>query len=200
VRAGLMLAVAAGGLVVNLLGLAVLHGGSRRSLNLRGAFLHVVGDALGSVGALAAGAAIWAFGWRWADPAASLVIAGLVVVAAWQLVREAVDVLMEAAPAHLDVEEIRAALLELREVSSVHDLHVWTITSGSVALSCHAVAAPGRDATEVLAAVQRRLRDRFQIDHATIQVEPETYVPHEGRGADACADVACDTVPAAGVR
>lgn len=197
VRAGILLAVAGGGLVVNLLGLLALHGGSRRNLSVRGAFLHVVGDALGSVGALAAGAVIWAFGWRWADPAASLAIAALVVVAAWQLVREAVDVLMEAAPAHLDVEEIRAALLELREVSSVHDLHVWTITSGSVALSCHAVAAPGHDATATLAAVQRRLRDRFGIDHATIQVEPETFVPNEGSGADACADAACDTSAAA---
>jgi cobalt-zinc-cadmium efflux system protein len=192
VRADLLLVVAAGGLAVNAVGLLVLHRGSRHSLNLRGAFLHVASDALGSVAALLAGAAIALFGWRWADPAASLAIAGLVVRAAWQLVREALDVLMEAAPRHLDVDAIRAALVELPDVASVHDLHVWTITSGSVALSCHAVAAAGRDASAVLRSVQQRLADRFGIDHATIQVEATPAA-----GDEACAEAACDT-PSAG--
>lgn len=170
-----MLAVATGGLLVNLAGLAILHGGRGESLNLRGAWLHVLSDALGSVGAMAAGAALWAFDWRWADPAASLGIAVLITVSAWHLLRETVEVLLEAAPAHIDVAEIRAALADVPGVCSVHDLHVWTITSGLVSLSCHVQSAEHVKDAELLAALQGLLRERFSIEHATIQVEPEHF-------------------------
>jgi cobalt-zinc-cadmium efflux system protein len=167
----LMMAVAIGGLLVNLAGLGLLHGGRGHSLNLRGAWLHVLTDALGSVQAIAAGALIWAFGWHWADPVASVLIAALVVWSAWSLLRESVDVLLEATPRHLDVEEIRAALQAVPGVDDVHHLHVWTITSGFVAMSAHVVpkdAAP----PNLLWQLQRLLATRFGIEHATLQIEP----------------------------
>lgn len=137
VQGALMMTVAVGGLIINLVGLKILHGGKTESLNMHGAWLHVLTDALGSVGAILAGALIWAFGWYWADPAASVVIALLVLYSAWALLRETVAVLMEGAPGHLDVDAIRSAVWSIDRVESVHDLHVWTITSGMVALSTH---------------------------------------------------------------
>lgn len=175
VQAGPMLAVATGGLVVNLVGLAVLHGGREGSLNLRGAWLHVLSDALGSVGAMAAGGAILAFGWTWADPVASIGIAILVTASAWQLLRETVAVLLEASPPHIDVAEVRDALAAVPGVVSVHDLHVWTITSGLVSLSCHVQSVEDVKDPDLLAELQALLRSRFAIDHATIQLEPEHF-------------------------
>ena len=167
-----MLAIATGGLVVNLLGLWILNAGRSDSLNVRGAWLHVLSDALGSVGAIAAGAAIWAFGWHWADPAASIAICGLILFSAWHLLRESVDVLMETAPRDLDVGEIRSALGETPGVLEVHDLHVWAIGSGEVSFSTHVVAKPDADAAALLARIQQMLAGRFGLDHATIQIEP----------------------------
>jgi cobalt-zinc-cadmium efflux system protein len=180
VLGGPMMLVALGGLAVNGLGLAVLHAGREDSLNLRGAWLHVLSDALGSVGAIGAGALIWAFGWSWADPVASILIGVLVVRSAWALVREAVAVLMEGAPGHIDVDEVRNALRSSDGVDSVHDLHVWTITSGLVALSCHVCAHDDVPARELLAQLQGLLRARFGIDHVTIQIEPPDF--EEPRG------------------
>ena len=168
-------AIASGGLLVNVLGLALLRHGKERSLNLRGAWLHLVGDALGSVGAMAAGLAIWAFGWNAADPLASMAIALLVLRSAWLLLRETVDVLLEAAPAHLDVDELRAALAAEPGVASLHDLHVWTITSGMVSLSCHVHCAEGADGHAVLVRLQALLRQRFDVHHATLQIEPAGF-------------------------
>lgn len=174
----LLLAVAAGGLVVNLAALLVLQGGRDESLNLRGAWLHVLADALGSVQAIAAGLLIWGFGWQWADPVASILIALLVVYSSWSLLRDAVSVLMESAPGHIDVDSVRDAILGLDGVGEIHDLHVWTITSGFEALSAHVV--PANDDVET-GALLRRLRvevhDRFGIDHVTVQVEPERCGP-----------------------
>jgi cobalt-zinc-cadmium efflux system protein len=184
VNGGPMLAIASGGLVVNLIGLAVLHGGKDQSLNLRGAWSHVLADALGSVGAMTAGALVWGLGWNWADPAASVVIALLVVYASFSLLREAVAVLMEGAPGHLDVDEIRSAIAALESVGEVHDLHVWTITSGVVSLSCHAVAAPASAPSDVLGSMRALLRQRFGIDHVTIQIEPDD--PDSEACEDAC--------------
>jgi cobalt-zinc-cadmium efflux system protein len=167
--------VASGGLLVNAIGLALLRRGRERSLNLRGAWLHLAGDALGSLGAMASGLAIWAFGWSAADPLASIAIALLVLRSAFALLRETVDVLLEAAPAHLDVAELREALLAEPGVASLHDLHVWTITSGMVSLSCHVHCAPGADGHAVLVGLQRLLRRRFGIDHATLQIEPAGF-------------------------
>lgn len=170
VAAGGLVAVAAGGLLVNLLGLWLLHGGRDDSLNLRGARLHVVSDLLGSVQALAAGALIWAFGWGWADPLAAVLIALLVVASSWTLLRDSVNVLMEGTPRHLDAEEIAGAIAAVAGVGGVHDLHVWTITSGFEALSVH-VRVAERDRDDVLGEVRDLVRERFAIEHATIQVE-----------------------------
>jgi cobalt-zinc-cadmium efflux system protein len=172
---GPMLLIAAGGLVVNLAGLAVLNSGKRENLNVRGAWLHVLSDALGSVGALAAGAAILAFGWNWADTAASVVIGLLVIHSSWALLRETLDILMEAAPSHIDVPAIQQEITGLPGVLAVHDLHVWTITSGMVALSGHVVAADGEPKGELLQVVCDRLHERFGIDHTTIQIESTDF-------------------------
>ncbi len=175
VLGGSMLLVAAGGLAVNLAGLAILNAGRHDSLNLRGAWLHVLSDALGSIGAMAAGALIWAFGWTWADPLASLLIAGLIIWSSWSLVREATAVLMEGAPAHLDVQEIQASLLALTGVAAVHDLHVWTIASGRVSLTGHVVAVEDEGHVALLREVSQILHKRFGIGHATIQIEPPDF-------------------------
>ncbi len=174
VAAGGMMAVAAGGLAVNLAGLAILHGGRDQSLNLRGVWLHVLTDTLGSVQAIAAGALIWAFGWRWADPVASLAISVLVVWSAWSLLRETVGVLMEWAPGHIDVDRVRDELHRVPGVLEVHDLHVWTITSGLESLSAHVVARD-RPQEDVLQEIRSTLHRRFGIEHVTIQVEPEEF-------------------------
>jgi len=173
VDAPVMMAIAFGGLAVNLIGLAVLSGGRNDSLNVRGAWLHVLTDALGSVQAIVAGALIWAYGWNWADPLASILISLLVVWSAWHLLKETVGVLMEGTPAHIDLDEVRTALAGLPGVCSVHDLHVWTITSGMEALSAHLVVVEETSTTTLLRQVQSSLHDRFGIHHATVQIEPE---------------------------
>jgi cobalt-zinc-cadmium efflux system protein len=173
------LAVAAGGLAVNLAGLALLHGARDASLNLRGAWLHIASDTLGSFAAIAASAAIWLADLRIADPLASLAIAALVARSAWLLLGETVDVLLETAPPHVDVDALRRALEHERGVVSVHDLHVWTITSGLVSLSCHVHAEPACDGHELLDRLTRALRERYGIAHATIQLEPEGFRAQE---------------------
>ncbi|MEX0703312.1 MAG: cation diffusion facilitator family transporter [Planctomycetales bacterium] len=175
VRGPLMMAIAVGGLLVNLAGLFILHGGRRESLNIRGAWLHVLSDALGSVGAIAAGGLIWAFGWRWADPLASVLIAVLVIYASWRLLAEAVSVLMESAPRGIDVDDVFAALKQTPGVLGVHDLHVWTITSGLDSLSAHVVIGDEREHHHVLTDLRKMLHERFGIDHVTIQIEPEGF-------------------------
>ena len=178
IDAPLMMAIAAGGLVVNLVSLRILSGGKEESLNVRGAWLHVLTDALGSVQAILAGALVWAFGWSWADPAASVLIALLVVYSAWDLLRDTVGVLMEGAPRHIDVDEVRNTLMSLPCVLAVHDLHVWTITSGMESLSCHVVVEDGQSYCDALTEVRATLHERFGIDHLTIQVEPVEMVEH----------------------
>lgn len=176
VEGGWMMAIAAGGLVVNLIGLWILSSGRSDSLNLRGAWLHVLSDALGSVGALTAGGLILLFGWTWADPVASIVIGILVLYSSWHLLRETVAVLMEGAPGHIDVDEVRDALYRVPGVLSAHDLHVWTITSGMVSLSAHVVTPDDRGIGALLDRIRTMLHDRFGIHHITIQVEPEDFV------------------------
>jgi cobalt-zinc-cadmium efflux system protein len=177
VDAPVMMAIAVGGLLVNLTGLWILSGGRNESLNVRGAWLHVLTDALGSVQAIAAGALIWAYGWTWADPVASVLIGLLVIYSAWALLREAVEVLMEAAPAHIDVDEVRDAIISLPGVMAVHELHIWTITSGMESLSAHLVVEEGREWRALLARVRAIAHDRFGIDHITVQLEPEEFEP-----------------------
>jgi cobalt-zinc-cadmium efflux system protein len=175
VEAPAMLGIAAGGLLVNLAALWILRGGRADSLNVRGAWLHVLTDTLGSVQAMAAGALIWAFGWQWADPAASVLIVALVVYSAWSLLKEATAVLMESAPAHMDVDEMRDAMMCVPGVLEVHDLHVWTITSGLDSLSAHVVVEEERYNCDLLAEIRTALHDRFGIHHMTVQIETETF-------------------------
>lgn len=175
VQGGWMMAVATGGLGINLLGLWILQAGRHDNLNMRGAWLHVLTDALGSVGAMTAGGLIWAFGWAWADPVASVLIGILVLYSAWGLLRETVAVLMEGAPGHIDVDHVRDAIAGADGVLSAHDLHVWTITSGMVALSAHVVAREPERPGELLRRLQTLLDARFGIDHVTIQIEPEDF-------------------------
>lgn len=170
VLGGQMLVVAAGGLAVNLAGLWVLHGSRSESLNVRGAWLHVLGDALGSVGAIASGVLIWAFGWKWADPLASIAIGLLIVRSSWELIKESVAVLMEGVPGNVDLDAVRGALRGIQGVEEVHELHVWSISSGVVSLSCHLVALPP-NRPEILENARAVLGKEFAIWHATIQVE-----------------------------
>jgi cobalt-zinc-cadmium efflux system protein len=171
VQGGLMLAVAAGGLLVNGAGLLILRGGHEGNLNMRGAWLHVLTDALGSLQAIVAGALIWAFGWYWVDPIASVFIGLLVVYSSWSLIRQSAAVLMENAPGHIDVDDVRTALLELPHVAGVHDLHVWTITSGFVALSAHVICPGSHNHDGLLRGAHKMLGERFGIRHTTIQID-----------------------------
>lgn len=188
VAGGGLLAVALGGLAVNLVALFVLEGGRGESLNVRGAFLHVASDTLASVGVCLAGVGIWRFGWLWLDPAVSLIVSVLVLGSAWQLIRDALDVLMETVPAHLDPEEIRGALLGVPGVQALHCLHVWTIGSGEVSLSSHLVVDPERGTDALLEQVRARLHERFAIDHTTIQIE---LAARGGEESHPCAE-ACE--------
>lgn len=171
VAAPVAFAIATGGLVVNLAGLAVLGGHHDHGIGVRSAWLHLLGDALGSVGAMTSAAVIALYGWRWADPLASLLIAVLIVRSATSLLMETVGVLMEAAPRHIDVDALRGQLLGLPGVAGVHDLHVWTITSGMDALSGHVVLEAGTRGRSVLAQARGMLHERFGIEHVTLQLE-----------------------------
>ena len=168
-----ILVVAALGLVVNLVGIGLLRSGAHESLNVRGAYLEVLGDAASSAAVIVAGAVIWATGWAIADPLASLAIALLILPRTWTLLRQAVNVLLEAAPPHLDVSEIESALCAASGVQRVHDLHVWTLTSGREAMSAHVVVAPDAAKDRILEDLHVILHARFGIDHTTLQVETE---------------------------
>jgi cobalt-zinc-cadmium efflux system protein len=174
VRARGMLIIAVAGLLVNCFVAARLHEHQHHSLNLRGAYLHVLSDLLGSIGAIVAGVVILTTGLNVADPLVSVLIAVLILFSAWTLVREAVDVLMEAVPAHVDLDRLGRALRAVPGVDEVHDLHVWTLTTGRYALSAHVVAGPRAGDDALLAAVTEVCRREFGIDHTTIQVEHES--------------------------
>jgi cobalt-zinc-cadmium efflux system protein len=175
VLGGPMLAVAIGGLAVNLMGLAVLSGGKQSSLNIRGAWLHVLTDALGSVGAIAAAAIIWTLGWNWVDPVFSVAIGALVIYSAWALVKESVAVLMESVPHGMDVDDVHGAIASVRSVVGVHDLHIWSITTGRDALSAHVVTDHTRAPADLLSELRSLLHDRYGIDQLTIQIEPAEF-------------------------
>ncbi|HEY6058654.1 MAG TPA: cation diffusion facilitator family transporter [Candidatus Limnocylindrales bacterium] len=171
VRSGLMLGVALVGLAANGIAVAVVHGASRRSLNVRGAYLEVLGDFAGSIAVLVAAAVVALTGTRAADPIASAVIAVLIVPRTWGLLREAVDVLLEATPRGVDMAHVRAHILDAPGVDDVHDLHAWTITSGMNVVSAHVVLADGADAAAALDELARCLADDFDIEHSTFQLE-----------------------------
>lgn len=170
--AGLQMSlIAAGGLVVNIIAAWLLHADHKHDLNMRGAFLHVMGDLLGSVMAIAAGLLILGFGWLWADAAGSVLISLIIVASAWRLILESVNVLLEGTPAHIDLAAVELAITETPGVDGVHDLHVWTIASGLDALSAHISHDESVSHSDLLQTVRAKLHDRFGIDHLTIQME-----------------------------
>jgi cobalt-zinc-cadmium efflux system protein len=180
VASGLMLAVAAAGLAANAVSMWLLRDGQQHSLNLRGAYLEIWGDLLGSVAVLAAAAVIALTGFLAADPIASALIGVLILPRTWRLLREAVDVLLEAAPKGIDLTEVRQHLVETPGVTGVHDLHAWTITSGLPVLSVHVVLERGADAGKVLDGLGDCLAGHFDIEHSTFQLEQPEHRGHEG--------------------
>jgi len=185
IRSGLFLAIAAAGLVVNLISLAMLHGARHGSLNARGAYLHVMSDALGSVAALAAAAIIWITGWLPADPIASVVLSLLILGGAWRLLRESTDILLDAVPRHVAMADVQRRILGVPGVAAVHDLHVWTVVNGVVAMSGHAVVPELDSHPGVLDGIRTEMAG-LGIGHVTIQLEV----------ADECEEVRA-TAPAA---
>lgn len=170
VASGLMLAIALGGLAVNAASAWVLHPAHSHSLNARAAYLHVIGDLLGSLGTVIAAIVLRTTGWLLADPIASVVVTLLVVRSAWRLVRESVDVLLEATPAHISLGAVRSQLEAIPGIEGVHDLHVWTVSSGLVAMSAHAVV---QDPDQHQSVLERAIQtmQRFGIAHVTMQIE-----------------------------
>ena len=171
IKGGLMTAVAAAGLLSNIAGGMVLLRAKGRNLNMRGAFLHVVADGLGSLGVLGAALLIAVTGKTFWDPAVSLAISVLIVLSSVRLVRESFHVFMEGVPGHIDAEALEKALGAVPGVLSVHDLHVWTITSGFVSLSAHLIVRKGTDVRAVLRDANEVLTSRFGIRHSTLQTE-----------------------------
>ena len=171
VKGGPMLAVAVGGLLCNVVAMRLLAPAREANLNMRGAFLHVLGDLLGSAGAIAAALIILATGWTRADPLISLLIAGLIVFSAWRLIRESLDVLLEATPAGLDVGSMELTLTAIPGVRCVHDVHVWTVTSGFVAMSGHIEIDDQADYSRVMIDAHEVVRERYGIAHCTLQLE-----------------------------
>jgi cobalt-zinc-cadmium efflux system protein len=171
VQSGAMLIVAAVGLAVNLAGMYILRAGSQESLNMKGAYFEVLSDMLTSVGVIAAGVIMLTTGWYYADPLISAGIGLFILPRTWKLLTEAVGVLLEGAPSDVNLAALRAAIGEVKGVAGVHDLHVWSLTSGVNAMSVHAVRADDAGHDDVLAAVQERVTRDFKIAHATVQVE-----------------------------
>jgi cobalt-zinc-cadmium efflux system protein len=178
VESGLMLGVAAASVVTNVTSAWLLHGGSRASLNLRGAYVHVLGDLSGSVGTVVAALLVRYTGWLMADPLASIVMTALIGRGAWRLVRESVDILLEATPSHISAPAVRAQLTSIPGIESVHDLHVWTVTSGVIAMSVHAIVREPERHQHVLEHIHDAVR-LFGIEHVTVQLERDEMVDRE---------------------
>ena len=184
VEGGPVLVVALVGIAVNVAAAWLLARANRASLNVRGAYQHILTDLYGFIGTAVAAVLILTVGWTRADPVASLVVVGLMVYAAWGLLRDSARVLLEAAPKDFDLDEVRAHLLRVDHVHDVHDLHVWTVTSDLPTLSAHLVVDDTcfRDghAPQLLDAVQECLHGHFDVEHSTFQLEPASHLAHEG--------------------
>ncbi len=171
VEGPLMLGVASAGLAVNIVAAVALHASTAHNLNVRGAYFHVLGDLLGSVGAIVAAILILTTGWTTADPLISCIVGVLILFSSWRLVTESVDVLLEAVPPDVDLAAVRTSILRVPGVEAVHDLHVWTLTSGFRAMSGHALVSDPRDHNHVLRLIHQRMHEDFGISHVTVQVE-----------------------------
>ena len=183
VEAGPMMLFAAIGLVVNVAGLLLLRDGARQSINVRAAYLEVLGDMLGSVGVLLGGVVLALTGWAMVDPVASLLVAALILPRAWVLLRHVVHVLLEAVPDDVDLDQVRDHIVRTPGVLSVHDLHVWTLTSGMPVMSAHVVVSEDvlarAGAEGVLDELGRCLSEHFDVAHSTFQIEGVEHAPHE---------------------
>jgi len=166
-----MIVIAAGGLIVNLIAAKLLHSGHKHDLNLHGAWLHVMGDLLGSLAAVAAGVLIVTLGWLWADPLTSVLISLIIIFSSWRLISDSVNILLEGTPSHIDLNAVETVIVETEGVAGVHDLHVWTISSGIEALSAHISHGQTVQHSDLLTRVRDRLHNEFGIDHLTIQME-----------------------------
>lgn len=171
VEAPLMIAIAAGGLIINLIGLLTLHSSAKHNLNVKGAFFNILGDTFGSIGAISAGLIIYFYKFYYADLIISFIVASLLIYTASGLIREASNVLLEATPSHLDTNKIKNALMSIDNVINVHELHVWAISQDRIALSVH-VVCDCPDGYKVLQVADSLLQEKFNIRHLTIQVEP----------------------------
>ncbi|MFQ5849199.1 MAG: cation diffusion facilitator family transporter [Candidatus Binatia bacterium] len=174
-----MLMVATLGLGVNIAAGFILYGSHRENLNVRGAFLHVFGDAIGSVGAIVAALIMLSTRWYLADPLISILIGGLILYTSWGLIKESVDILMQSVPKGINIDEVERAMEGIDGVIKVHDLHVWAVTSGVFTLSAHAVINGDRDFHQVLNDMEKALIDKFNIRHTTIQLETESREAEE---------------------
>lgn len=180
VNTGLMMGVAVAGLFANILVAYILHQGDyKENLNVRSAFLHVLGDILGSLGAIVAGILIWFTGNYLFDTIISIVIAIIILFSVYRLLNDTLHVLLEGTPKHLDYVEISETIRDVSGVESIHDLHIWTVTSGFVCLSCHVVKDNREDSQEVLLRINRALKEGFGIEHTTVQVETEDLSAEE---------------------
>jgi cobalt-zinc-cadmium efflux system protein len=172
VAGGIMVVVAILGLLVNIAAFALLHGADRQNLNVRGAAIHVLGDLLGSVAALIAGAVILLTGWTPIDPLLSVLVALIIVRSGWQVVRESGHILLEGAPSELDTRHIGPDLIaSVPGVVGVHHLHVWSITQERRMVTLHACVEEDRDGDEMVKTIKQRLKERFGLDHATVEIE-----------------------------
>lgn len=178
VLAGWMLGVAVVGLAVNLVALRLLGGGHQGDANLRGAWLHVMGDMLGSVGAIAAALGIMATGWLWLDPVLSLLVAVLVLRSAWGLVSDAIRVLLQATPPGISADAVEAGIAALAEIAEAGHFHAWTLTDSRAIATVHVTPAPGADPLALPPLVSDYLREHHRIDHVTVQVDPPGSIPH----------------------
>ena len=174
-----MLVIAVAGLVVNLIAMRLLSAGKEQSLNVKGAYLEVWADMLGSAGVVAAAIVIMLTGWTWVDPIVAIAIGLWVLPRTWILLKDTTQILLEGVPAHLKLADIRTAIADAPGVGGVHDLHVWSMSSNDVSLSAHVVLAEGAEAETVRRGVAALLHDRFEIEHVTIQTELEACVAHE---------------------
>ena len=172
-----MLVVAAVGLLANLVAFALLREGAKESVNVEGAYLEVLADTVGSVGVVVAAVLLELFGWVWVDAVAGVLLGVWILPRAWRLGRRAVHILLQAAPEHIDLDQLAGELGAIDGVVDVHDVHVWTLTSDMDAASAHLVSVPGGDAHAILDDARRCLAERHGVDHSTFKVEP---VDHEG--------------------
>jgi len=169
-----MLIIAVVGLIINLLGVYILSKGEKENINIRGVFIHILGDALGSVGAIVAGMVIWLKGWNWFDPLVSFFIGSIIIYSAWRLLWDTVHILMQGVPRHIDAEKIKQSMLSVEGVKGLCDLHIWTLTSHVDMLSAHVVVNDMSQSMAILKNLQHTLQEGYGLEHITIQIEDES--------------------------